>query len=159
MNMKRIIPKLVGGLLAAAFVVTAVAGTTKPAAASPCTNPIECPAPRPDLVVKFNFATCHWYVGESSPHYELKLTVINMANTPAMVDFYTDVTVDGVEAPGSPHKMLAPLWTTEVFHVKGTATPGWHVAKALTDSTFLITESNETNNGAVTRFSCPASAS
>ena len=159
MSIKRFTLKAAGGLLAAAFVVTALAGHPRPAAAAPCSNPVECPQPRPDLVVKFNFATCNWFLGDPNPHYELKLTVINMANTPAMVDFFTDVTVDGVEAPGSPHKMLAPLWTTEVFHLKGTATPGWHVAKALTDSTFLITESNETNNGAVTRFLCPAFAS
>lgn len=115
--------------------------------------------PKPDLVVKFQQVSCSWNPENASPHIALKVLVINMANTPAVTNFFTAVKVDGVMAKGSPTMTPAPLWATDVFHLNVYTTPGMHDLYALTDSTFVTAESNETNNTAKTRILCPASAS
>src|SRR5581483_2664824 len=130
MNRSRLF-RIAGSVLALGLFTATLTGST-PVARADGSGPVITPntpttvgpfVPKPDLVVDFDNLSCAKY--EDGIHILIKVRVLNTANTPATSDFLTRVTVDGVEAPGSPHLTVAPLWVSQVFHINVKATSGW----------------------------------
>jgi subtilase family serine protease len=141
-NIKRFTLKAAGGLLAAAFVVTALAGSTKPAAAD-----LSCPSPcsvdtRPDLVVtKFDVTV------NRDGSLQLFAIVKNAGLTNAIV-FSTRYYINGTYVAGSTFALAAgESKLVGPYPIYGYCPSGNPLAvKVFADATDHIDEANEGNN-------------
>jgi CARDB len=152
MNIKRIVPRLVGGLLAAAFVVTALAGTTRPAAAdlnSELCNPCH-PDTRPDL------KPASFDASLSQGALMVPAAITNAGHSSAGPSTY-NLLVNGQSMAGGGIGSLAP-GATESLGAFGFLLPcpatGKFIVQLVVDSGNTVNESNEANNTAQKTVHC-----